>query len=144
MAFQLPDLSTPLGTRAAQRLRNDQFIWLTTVDARGAPQPTLVWFLWDDATSSLLIYSRSDARRLAHLQQNPRIALHFDGDGSGGDTIVFTGRIEVSLHDPPADHQETYLAKYRDSIQSPPNFASRHSVALRAYPISIRGYLGSE
>lgn len=37
MAFQLPDLSTPLGARATQRLRNDQFIWLTTVDARGVP-----------------------------------------------------------------------------------------------------------
>lgn len=93
MPFHLPDIVTPLGKRVAQRLHTNQFIWLTTVDANGTPQPTLVWFLWGEATTTLLIYSRSDAKRLAHLQQHPRVALHFDGDGSGGDTIVITGTL---------------------------------------------------
>src|SRR5260221_6668141 len=67
MAFQLPDQSTPFGERVARRLRDERLIWFTTVDAKGTPQPTPVWFLWDDATSTILIYSRSDARRLAHV-----------------------------------------------------------------------------
>ncbi len=82
MAFQLPDPSTPFGERIARRLRNERLMWLTTVDANGMPQPTPVWFLWDEATSTILIYSRSDAKRLEHLQQNPRVALNFDGNGS--------------------------------------------------------------
>ena len=142
MAFQLPDPATPLGKRVAERLRNDQFIWLTTVDAGGTPQPTLVWFLWDAATATILIYSRSDAKRLAHLRQHQRVALHFDGDGEGDDVIVFTGTGVFSADDPPADQTAPYLEKYRESIISPPKFAATFSVPLRVHPLSIRGYMG--
>lgn len=124
MPFQLPDPSTPLGQRLAQRLSSDQFIWLTTVDAQGMPQPTLVWFLWDATTATILIYSRSDAKRLIHLRQNTSVALHFDGDGSGADVIVLTGQAQVSSDDPPADQAPAYLEKYRESIASPQRFAA--------------------
>ncbi|SRR6266568_7757462 len=50
--------------------------------------------------NTLLIYSRSDAKRLAHVQQNQRVALNFDGNGSGGDIIVFTGHVQISADDP--------------------------------------------
>src|SRR5260370_772052 len=95
MAFQLPDPSTPFGERVLRRLRDERLVWLTTVDAKGMPQPTPVWFLWDEATSTILIYSRADAKRLAHLQQDPRVALNFDGNGRGGDIIVITGQAQV-------------------------------------------------
>ena len=144
MAFQLPDQSTPFGERVARRLRDERLIWFTTVDAKGTPQPTPVWFLWDDATSTILIYSRSDARRLAHVQQNPRVALNFDGNGFGGDIIVITGEAQVSPDDPPADQLPAYVQKYSDFIatryETPENFASIYSVALRIRPISIRGH----
>ena len=144
MAFQLPDQSTPFGERVARRLRDERLIWFTTVDAKGTPQPTPVWFLWDDATSTILIYSRSDARRLAHVQQNPRVALNFDGNGFGGDIIVITGEAQVSSDDPPADRLPAYVQKYSDFIatryETPENFASIYSVALRIHPISIRGH----
>ena len=144
MAFQLPDPSTPFGERIARRLRNERLMWLTTVDANGMPQPTPVWFLWDEATSTILIYSRSDAKRLEHLQQNPRVALNFDGNGSGGDIIVFTGVAEVSTADPPADQLPAYVEKYRNFIarryDTPENFASIYSVALRMKPRRIRGH----
>ena len=144
MAFQLPDQSTPFGERVARRLRDERLIWFTTVDAKGTPQPTPVWFLWDDATSTILIYSRSDARRLAHVQQNPRIALNFDGNGFGGNIIVITGEAQVSSDDPPADRLPAYVEKYSDFIatryETPENFASIYSVALRIRPISIRGH----
>ena len=73
MTFQLPDPATPFGERVARRLRDERLIWFTTVDAKGTPQPTPVWFLWDEATSTILVYSRADAKRLAHIQQNPRV-----------------------------------------------------------------------
>ncbi len=144
MTFQLPDPSTPFGERVARRLRDERLIWLTTVDAKGMPQPTPVWFLWDEATSTMLIYSRADAKRLAHLQQNPRVAFNFDGNGSGGDIIVITGQAQVSFDDPSADQLPTYVEKYRDFIArgftTPENFALIYSVALRIRPIAIRGH----
>ena len=144
MPFQLPDPSTPFGERVARRLRDERLIWLTTVDAKGTPQPTPVWFLWDESTSTFLIYSLTNAKRHAHLQQNPRVALNFDGNGKGGDIIVFTGEAQVSSDDPPADQLPAYVEKYRDflsrSFGTPANFASRYSVALRIRPMAIRGH----
>src|SRR5579864_9547768 len=109
MPFQLPDPSTPFGQRVARRLREDRLIWLTTVDAKGAPQPAPVWFLWEETTSTILIYSLNGAKRLEHIQQNPRVALNFDGNGSGGDIIVITGQAQLSQNDPPADRLPVYV-----------------------------------
>jgi len=144
MTFQLPDPSTPFGERVARRLRDERLIWLTTVDAKGMPQPTPVWFLWDEASSTFLIYSRADAKRLVHLQQNSAVALNFDGNGTGGNIIVITGNATVSSDDPPADQLPTYAEKYRDfiarSYSTPERFASIYSVALRIRPLAIRGH----
>jgi PPOX class probable F420-dependent enzyme len=130
MTFQLPDLSRPFGERVARRLRDECLVWLTTVDANGM--------------STFLIYSRSDAKRLEHIKRNSRVALNFDGNGSGGDIIVFTGVAEVSTADPPADQLPAYVEKYRDFIarryDTPEKFASIYSVALRMKPRWIRGH----
>jgi PPOX class probable F420-dependent enzyme len=144
MTFQLPDPLTPFGERVARRLRDERLIWFTTVDAKGTPQPTPVWFLWDDTTSTILIYSRADAKRLVHLQQNPRVALNFDGNGTGGNIIVITGDAYVSTGDPSADRLPIYVEKYHDfivrSFETPEKFASIYPVALRIRPIAIRGH----
>ena len=144
MTFQLPGPSTAFGERVARRLREERLIWFTTVDAKGTPQPTPVWFLWDENNSTILIYSRADAKRLAHLQQDPRIALNFDGNGVGGDIIVITGEAQVSVNDPPADQLPIYEEKYRDFIarryETAENFASVYPVALRIRPITVRGH----
>ena len=144
MVFQLPDASTSFGERVARRLRDERLIWFTTVDAKGMPQPTPVWFLWDEGTSTFLVYSRADAKRLKHLEQNSRVALNFDGNGSGGDIIVITGEARVSEVDPPADRLPTYVEKYRDfiarSFETAEKFAANYPVALRIRPLGIRGH----
>ena len=144
MTFQLPDPATPFGERVARRLRNDHLIWLTTVDIKGMPQPTPVWFWWDEATSTFLVYSRDGAKRLTHLQHNPRVAFNFDGNGKGGDIIVITGEAQLSPGDPPADQLPVYVEKYRDfiarSFETPEKFAALYPVALRIRPIAIRGH----
>ena len=144
MTIQLPDPSTPFGERVARRLRNELMIWFTTVDAKGMPQPTPVWFLWDEDTSTFLIYSQAGAKRLAHIQQNPRVALNFDGDGQGGDIIVITGRVQVSSNEPPAHQVPSYAEKYRESMTrifgTAEKFSSMYPVALRIYPTGIRGH----
>ena len=144
MTFQLPDPSTPFGERVARRLRDDRLIWFTTVDAKGTPQPTPVWFLWDETNSTILVYSRADAKRLEHLQHNSRVALNFDGNGKGGDIIVITGEAHVSIDDPPADRLPVYAEKYREFIArtyaTPEKFAAAYPVALRIRPTAIRGH----
>jgi PPOX class probable F420-dependent enzyme len=125
-------------------LREDPVIWFTTVDEKGTPQPTPVWFLWDEVSAQFLIYSPSGAKRLQHLQHNPRVALHFDGNGSGGDIIVFTGQARFSPDERPANQLRAYVEKYRDFITrgfgTPEHFASRYSVALRVLPFAVRGH----
>lgn len=144
MAFQLPAPSTAFGERVARRLREEPIVWLTTVDAKGTPQPAPVWFWWDESTSSFLIYSRNDAKRLAHLQENGRVALNFDGNGSGGDIIVITGQAQVSTNEPRADEMPAFAEKYREFVMrmsmDPAQFAELYSVALRVYPSVVRGH----
>ena len=144
MTFQLPDPTTPFGERVARRLREERLIWYTTVDAKGMPQPTPIWFLWDEATATILMYSRADAKRLEHMKQNPKVALNFDGNGFGGDIIVITGEAQLSPVDPPAYQVPAYVEKYSGFIASryetPENFASIYSVAVRILPMRVRGH----
>ena len=142
MSSILPDPATPFGERVARRLRGEKIIWLTTVGPDGTPQPNPVWFLWDG--QSFLVYSLNQAKRNAHIERNPRIALNFDGNGTGGDVIVITGEARAVPDEPPADKNPDYVAKYADfiarSFQTPEKFASRYSVAMRITPTAVRGH----
>ncbi len=143
MSFQLPDPSTPFGERVARRLREELIIWLTTIDLKGTPQPNPVWFLWDEATSSFLVYNRPYAKRLAHIQHNSRVSLNLDGNGRGGDIIVFTGEARLTTGELPPNEQTLYLEKYRARIaaigSTPERFAAGYPVTLRVYPSVVRG-----
>jgi len=142
MATILPDPATSFGERVARRLREEKIIWLTTTGADGTPQPAPVWFLWEDET--FLIYTLANAKRLAHIERTPRVALNFDGDGTGGDIIVFTGEARQAPDTPPADQYPAYAEKYRDLIaeefQTPENFARGYPVPLRITPTKVRGF----
>ena len=97
----LLDLSTEFGARADRRLRDELIGWLVTVNPAGAPVPVPVWFLWDGA-GSLLIYSRPNTAKLRNIAAGPRVSVHLDGDGAGGDVVVVSGRARIS-DDPGAD-----------------------------------------
>jgi PPOX class probable F420-dependent enzyme len=132
----------PFGERVARRLRESYAIWLTTVANDGTPQPNPVWFIWD-GDDSVLVYNRADAHRLAHIEARPRIALHLDGNGRGGDIVVLAA---TARRDPdaPAPHENPdYLAKYRDGMTrvsgSPERFSVDYPVPLRIRIRRIRG-----
>jgi PPOX class probable F420-dependent enzyme len=143
MAFQLPDPTTPFGERVARRLHDDPIIWLTTIDSKGTPQPNPVWFLWDETTSTILVYSKAGAKRHEHLQKNSKVSLNFDSS-SGGNIIVLTGDARLSPEDPSADQHPIFVAKYKDfisrSFSKAENFAAQYPVALRIYPTALRGF----
>jgi PPOX class probable F420-dependent enzyme len=143
MTTVLPDPTSEFGARVARRLGEEPVAWLTLVDGAGRPQPAPVWFVWDGETA--LIYSDHRAKRLQHLRANPRAALHFDGNGRGGDIVVLTGEITDDPDAPDPAHNPAYLAKYRDWITNGPwgiaeEFARTYSAPLRFRPSRVRGH----
>ena len=136
------DLSTEFGQRVQRRLSKEWIIWLTTISSNLIPQPRPVWFLWDG--ESFLIYSRRGTFKEAHIQNNPRVSLHFDSDGRGGDIVVFTGEAELDKTAPPADQIREYVAKYSDGFKrigmSKEEFAQTYSIAIRVLPDKVRGH----
>jgi PPOX class probable F420-dependent enzyme len=136
------DESSEFGRRAARRLHDEHLAWLTTVSPRGAPQPVPVWFLWD-GNASVLLYSRPETPKLRNIAGNPRVSLHLDGNGQGGDVVVCLGQASVS-DDPPAHDVDEYVAKYTLLIErnrwTPESFAADYSVPLRIAITRIRGH----
>lgn len=139
----LPDPGSAFGQRVRSRLREEQVLWFTTIGADGTPQPNPVWFWWDEP-ATLVVYSRPDANRLAHIASRPRVALHFDGNGQGGDIVVLTGRAEVAAGALPPHEHAGYLAKYRDAMTrvsgSSEGFSTDYPVALGVHIERVRGF----
>ena len=136
------DTATPFGERAQRRLREDRIAWLTTTSADLTPQPVPVWFLWEGA-DSFLIYSRPGTAKLRNIAERPRVSLHLDSDGQGGDIVVVLGNLAVS-DDPPAPAVPDYVEKYGAFIArnswTPESFAADYSVPLRLRATAVRGW----
>ncbi len=136
------DQATEFGARAARRLREEIVIWMTTIRPDGSPLPRPVWFIWD-GDESVVMYSRPSPR-VRNLEANPRVALHFDGDGGGGDIVVFTGSATIGADVPPADQSPEYLEKYDDHIarigMTPESFAQAYSVPVRIRFTRVDGH----
>jgi PPOX class probable F420-dependent enzyme len=141
MPFSI-DTDTPFGQRAARRLRDERVAWLVTTSDDLTPQPVPVWFLWDGA-ASFLMYSRPETAKLRNIARRPRVALHLDGDGQGGDVVAVLGDAAVT-NDPPADAVPGYIGKYADFIArnswTPESFAADYSVAVRIEAAKLRGH----
>jgi PPOX class probable F420-dependent enzyme len=136
------DPSNPAHARAAERLRGERVVWLTTVRADGQAQSTPVWFLWDG--DSFLLYSQPGAQKVRNLAANPRVSLHLGDDGQGGDIVTVEGRATVEPDTPRADRVDGYLAKYQAAIEAlgyePGPFARTYSTPIRVRPTRVRAW----
>ncbi|HEU4325049.1 MAG TPA: TIGR03667 family PPOX class F420-dependent oxidoreductase [Roseiflexaceae bacterium] len=136
------DSSTPFGQRVQRKLAEAEIIWLVTVSDDGTPQPSPVWFLWENDT--LLIYSKPDAPKLRNIAARPRIALHFDTDPHGDEVEVLIGRAALDPQAPLASDIPAYLDKYGHRIpqigMDPVGFAQAYSAAFRVTVEKVRGY----
>ena len=108
------DGSTDKDRHATGRLEKDMIGWLTTVTPDGQPQTFPIWFLWEDGEA--LIYSDRRAKRNANIAHNPKVSLHLNDDGRGGDMVVMEGEARVDDTTPPVSGHRAYLAKYGDLI----------------------------
>jgi PPOX class probable F420-dependent enzyme len=134
-------LNFDLGPLLRRRLREEYFVWLTTVGSDLAPQPRPVWFIWQK--DSFLIYSQPKAHKVQHLIRHPKVALHFNADRTADkDVLVFIGTASIDPDAPLAYRVPAYLRKYREGIaainMTPEQLSLEYSVAIRVKPTSVR------
>ncbi|MDQ2787652.1 MAG: TIGR03667 family PPOX class F420-dependent oxidoreductase [Chloroflexota bacterium] len=136
------DLTTDFGKRVERRLREETIVWLTTVRRDGTPQPTPVWFLWDNGT--VLMYSQPNQQKEQNIAHSAKVSLNFDGDGHGGNIIVLTGEAQIVANAPPATDVAAYVEKYAEPIKrigrDAASFAAAYSVAIRITPTDMHGH----
>lgn len=129
------DETTRSGARAAQRLREELVIWLTTVSAGGQPQVSPVWFLWDGA-DEILVISKDNVPRTRNLDANPRVALNLDGDGQGGNVVSLEGEARIVERVTPLEHvPAAYLEKYGAKLVE---YNWTTAAMLVDYPVTLR------
>ena len=135
------DFTSPIGRRIKRRLREEQIIWLTTIDVHHTPQPRPVWFHWDGAT--LLIFSQTRAAKVRHIQRHPRVALNFNTDAKGDDVGVLIGEAMIVAKPIAPNRMKAYLRKYRPGIKdigmTVASFQAEYSVAILVTPATLRG-----
>ncbi len=136
------DFSTDFGKRVQERLEREQVGWLVTVGGDGTPQPSPVWFLWDGET--FLIYSEPNTPKVRNVQQQPRVAFHFNSDEHGNNVVTLTGEASIETGATLADVPSAYIEKYRDGIASinltPEAMIAAYSTVVRIRPTALRGH----
>jgi PPOX class probable F420-dependent enzyme len=142
------DESTALGALILERLRQERVIWMTTVD-RGAPQPAPVWFLYERGRKSerIIVYSKTDARRIANIIAGGKVALNFNCTPSGGEVHVIRASARIAPEIPQASESEAYLARYRASIEGDQawggtleGFVAQYSVPIEITGLAVWGW----
>ena len=123
-------------------MRDEQIVWLVTLAPDQTPEPSPVWFLWDDG--GILLFSQPNTSKVRNIERQPRVALHLDSDGRGGDIVVLTGDARIAPDHPPIDQVAAYVDKYRAGITgigfTPEAMAQTYSTAIRMTPTNLRGH----
>jgi PPOX class probable F420-dependent enzyme len=105
------------------------------------PQPRPVWFVWENG--ALIVYSRPDAMKIAHIARSQNVALHFNTDAGGEDVQVILGKAQVDASLPPCKLNKAYCQKYRDGIlalgMTEEQYSAMFSTAIRVTPLRLRG-----
>ena len=110
------DLSKPAHEAAATRLKEETIIWLTTVNPKGQPQTSPVWFLWDG--EEFLIYGSKTGPKTPNIKANPRVSLNLDGNGEGGGVVSIEGTARIDEAGPVPAQVGDFVAKYGARIES--------------------------
>jgi PPOX class probable F420-dependent enzyme len=128
----MPDFNSKIGRTIKRRLKQEQIIWLTTVDAHETPQPRPVWFHWDGET--VLIFSQSEGAKVRHITRNSRVALNFNTDSDGGAVGVLIGEAQILREPVEPKRMKVYLSKYEQGIKS---LGMTLEAMTQSYPIAI-------
>ena len=136
------DSGTDADQHALERLRTEVIGWLTTVTPDGQPQSFPIWFLWVDGEA--LVYSDRRAKRNGNIRANPRVVLHLNDDGTGGDVVIVEGEARIDESTPSVPENPAYLAKYgdliREQLNSPEEMATIYNVPVWIRPTRGRAF----
>jgi len=136
------NFSTEFGQRAHKRLSEEEILWLTTIDAQGIPQPRPVWFLWDGET--FLVFSQSQAHKVAHIQNRNQVALNLNSTFTGGDVVVLLGEAQMLSTPVSQPEMDAYLKKYEQGLKginmTESDFQDSYHTAIRIKPTQLRGH----
>lgn len=128
--------------RVAQRLTDENIVWLTTITAKEVPAPTPVWFLLSDG--QIVIFSQPDTGKLRHIAANANVALNLNSDAHGGDVAVLNGTAAIDPAGPTAEEWERYAAKYATGFPAinltAEQFRDSYSVLVRFIPQRVRSW----
>ncbi len=124
----------------AARIDKAYFLWLTTVRADGMPQPTPIWFVYENGT--ILLYSKPDAQKVKNIRQNPKVALSFGEDHEGEEFFVIMGEAVIDETAPRSIDHPAYQTKYGKGIIdinfTPESLAQTFSLPIRITPTQVR------
>jgi PPOX class probable F420-dependent enzyme len=79
-------------------LRSPEMGVLATVDAKGRPEATPIWFEWDGDEVRLLVHRNS--RKARNIRSNPHVSLTVDTRVAPYRGVVVRGRATLSGPDP--------------------------------------------
>jgi len=124
-------------------IESEIFIWLTTTSRDLTPQPRPVWFLWIE--DKFLIYSRPNTFKIQHINERPKVSLHFNSDESADtDVAIFRGVANIVQNPIPLADIPSYVEKYTQGIgeldMSISEFNEAYSVAIRVQIQSLKEF----
>lgn len=136
------DSGSEADAHARERLERDMIGWLTTVTPDGQPQTFPIWFLWDG--EEVLVYSDRRAKRNVNIRTNPRVSIHLNDNGSGGDVVIVEGEARIDESVPAPQDNAAYNAKYgawiRDYFPTVEEFTSVYNVPFKVRPTRGRAF----
>ncbi|WP_439384537.1 TIGR03667 family PPOX class F420-dependent oxidoreductase [Amycolatopsis lexingtonensis] len=113
----------------------EKIAWLTTITPKGRPAPRPVWFVLDG--DDIVVFSKPDTAKLRHIEANPEVSFHLNGDEHGGSILVVNGKATVD--EAKASEAPGYLDKYGShyasiGFETPEAFDATYSVRIRVVP----------
>ena len=134
-------MSVDIKPEFARYIQNAYYMWFTTVRDDGMPQPTPVWFIWENGT--FLIYSMPSAHKVRNIKANPLVALSYSASEDAEDYLVIMGEAKIERNAPLPSKNATYMEKYTQGIadinMTPESFDKTFSAAIRVIPTRVRG-----
>jgi PPOX class probable F420-dependent enzyme len=134
-------MSVDIKPEFASRIQNAYYMWFTTVRDDGMPQPTPVWFIWENDT--FLIYTIPGSYKVQNIKANPLVALSYSESDDAEDYLVIMGEATFDRGVPLPSQNATYMQKYAQGIvdikMTPESFDEMFSTAIRVIPTRVRG-----
>ena len=123
-----------------ERLRSEHVLWLTTVRTDGLPQPTPIWFWWNQG--EFLIFSQPDAYKIRNIRHNPLVTLNTNTDPTGEIFAIITGEARIDDTGLRSLQVPAYLEKYQAEIPlinfTPQSLSDTFSQAFWVKPTKVR------